>query len=158
MFNKKPEFTSNLRGSDDRMPAAAIAREPSTRNGSPMRAIIDAGLCIKGDLETEGEVQVDGQVKGEIKCASLIVGKDGSVLGDVSAGEVVVRGKVKGTIRATRVILQDNADVEGDIFHHRIAIEEGARFLGASNHETGEATSQLAKLQQAAADMDAKAS
>lgn len=156
MFNKKPDILLNPRGSDQR--PSINFRDPAAaaRSGALMRAIIDVGLCIKGDLETEGEVQVDGQVKGEIKCASLIVGKDGTVFGDIKADEVVVRGKVKGAIRATRVILQDSADVEGDIFHQRLAIEEGARFLGASNSETSELTSQVAQLQQAAADMEAK--
>ncbi len=157
MFNKKPDVPPSPRAADDR--AFTSFREPAAapRNGAPMRAIIDAGLCIKGDLETEGEIQVDGQVKGEIRCASLIVGKDGSVFGDIKAEEVVVRGKVKGAIRAARVILQDSADVEGDIFHRRIAIEEGARFLGASNSESGELASQVVQLQQTAADMEAKA-
>jgi cytoskeletal protein CcmA (bactofilin family) len=131
-----------------------LQRKPS---GLPARAIIDAGLNIKGDLQTDGEVQVDGQITGDISCAHLTVGKDGAILGDIKASEVVVRGTVRGVIRATRVILQESAHVEGDIFHDRIAIEEGARFVGASNNEKDEVAAHVRKLQQVAADASAKA-
>jgi cytoskeletal protein CcmA (bactofilin family) len=158
MFNKKPDTPWNSRGSAEPIQTANHRESRAApRNGLPIRAVIDAGLCIKGDLETDGEVQVDGQVKGDIKCASLTVGKDGSVFGNVQAGEVIVRGKVKGDIRATRVILLDSAEVEGAIVHQRISIEEGARFLGASTIDGGEPTSQVTQLQQVAADMNAKA-
>ena len=53
MFNKKPDIVLNPRGSDQR--PSINFRDPgaAARNGSLMRAIIDVGLCIKGDLETE---------------------------------------------------------------------------------------------------------
>jgi cytoskeletal protein CcmA (bactofilin family) len=114
---------------------------------APARAIIDAGLCIKGDLETDGEVQVDGQIKGQVTCAHIIVGHQGGIFGDIKADEVVVRGKVKGTVRAKRVVLQQSAHIEGDIFHEKLAIEEGARFQGASHQEAFEPVTEAAKLQ-----------
>jgi cytoskeletal protein CcmA (bactofilin family) len=115
------------------------------------RAIIDAGLNITGDLQTDGEVEVDGKIVGDIGCTHLTIGKDATIIGNIKADEVHIRGKVKGTIRATRVVLQDSAHVEGDIYHDRIIIEDGARFIGASNVKT-EMTELVAKLQEVAAD------
>ena len=115
------------------------------------RAIIDAGLNIVGDLQTEGEVEVDGKIIGDIGCTHLTIGRDATITGNIKADEVLVRGKVKGTIRATRVILQDSAQVEGDIYHDRIVIEDGARFVGASNNKT-ETTELIDKLQDVAAE------
>jgi cytoskeletal protein CcmA (bactofilin family) len=160
IFNKKSEeaygpiITPKRGAAGEGGSADPLQRKPSSL---PARAIIDAGLNIKGDLQTDGEVQVDGQISGDISCAHLTVGKDGAILGDIKANEVVVRGKVRGVIRATRVILQESAHVEGDIFHDRIAIEEGARFIGASNNEKDEAAMHVRKLQQVAADASAKA-
>jgi cytoskeletal protein CcmA (bactofilin family) len=154
IFNKKPDEIFSPTVTPRRAPGAdplsgeALARAKTS--GLPARALIDAGLNIKGDLQTDGEVQVDGQITGDISCAHLTVGKDGAIFGDIKANEVVVRGQVTGTIRATRVILQESARVEGDIFHERLAIEEGARFLGASNAGTDAAAAQLVKLQQVA--------
>jgi cytoskeletal protein CcmA (bactofilin family) len=162
IFTKKPDETFSAtvvpkRASNaDTRPADPMPLQRKS-SGLPVRALIDAGLNIKGDLQTDGEVQVDGQITGDISCAHLTVGKDGAILGDIKANEVVVRGKVQGTIRATRVILQESARVEGDIFHDRLAIEEGARFIGASNQQDDAQAPHVRKLQQLAAEASAAA-
>jgi cytoskeletal protein CcmA (bactofilin family) len=135
----------------------AITTEPVTklnlarpaqaaRSGLPQRALIDTGLNVKGDLETDGELQIDGLIVGNVSCGHLVIGKDGAVRGDIKADEVVVRGKTEGVIRARRVMLQESARVTGDIFYERMSMEEGAQFVGASNQgkdqTKGKATAQ----------------
>jgi len=101
------------------------------RAGTPARSVIDAWLTMKGDLESEGDIQVDGKVQGHIRCMQLIVGRDACIDGDVLASEVVIRGKVKGVIRANRVKLQETACVESEIFFEKsLGIEDGASFEG----------------------------
>jgi cytoskeletal protein CcmA (bactofilin family) len=101
------------------------------RAGTPARSVIDAWLTMTGNLESEGDIQVDGKVQGHIRCTQLIVGKDATIDGDIVAVEVVVRGKVKGVIRATCVKLQDTACVESEIvFEKTLGIEDGASFEG----------------------------
>ncbi len=138
LFNKKPEeevmsdFSTIKRPSAvgiSAMESAAISRKA---NGAPTRSVIDAWLMITGNLQSEGEVQVDGQINGDIRCAHLTVGRDAMVNGNITAEEVVVRGKVRGVIRANRVILQDSAHVDSEIFHKKLSIEEGACFEGTS--------------------------
>ena len=106
------------------------------RAGTPARSVIDAWLTMIGNLQSEGDIQVDGKVEGHIRCRQLIVGKDASINGDVVAEEVVVRGKVKGVIRANRVKLQETACVESDVFFLKaLAIEDGASFEGQIRRE-----------------------
>jgi len=85
------------------------------RPGSP--SIIEEGLIMKGDLETEGDILVKGKVLGNIKCKVLIIDAGALVEGGVEADEVIIRGNSKGTIKATRVILEKSASVESDICH-----------------------------------------
>jgi cytoskeletal protein CcmA (bactofilin family) len=101
------------------------------RAGTPARSVIDAWLTMKGNLESEGDIQVDGKVQGHIRCTQLIVNKDATIDGDVLAAEVIIRGKVKGVIRANRVKLQETACVESEIFFEKsLGIEDGASFEG----------------------------
>ena len=137
LFNKKAEGELMADLSAIKRPSigAANATErgtPAVRNinSVPTRSVIDAWLQITGNLESDGEVQVDGQINGDIRCAHLTVGRDARVAGNIIAEEVVVRGKVTGLIRANRVILQDTAQVDSEIVHNKLSIEEGAMFEG----------------------------
>jgi cytoskeletal protein CcmA (bactofilin family) len=85
---------------------------------------------ITGNLQSEHDLKVDGEVNGDVCCSQLIVGRDATINGNIVADAVVVRGKVKGVIRADQVMLQDTARVESDIFHKTLVIEEGARVNG----------------------------
>ena len=119
---------------------------PRKANGAPTRSVIDAWLTITGNLQSEGEVQVDGQIHGDIRCAHLTVGRDALVDGNITAEEVVVRGKVTGVIRANRVILQDSAHVDSEIFHKKLSIEEGACFEGMSRRSDDPLNAEVADM------------
>ena len=154
MFNKKVKegFTHTI--TPDPIAKPSIPRTiPSHRGAAtqPARAVINAGLHIKGDLETDGEVQIDGQVTGKVSCAHLMVGTDGAIIGDVDAKEVVIRGKVNGTIRTARLALLETAHVVGDIFYATMSMEEGANFVGASNKD--EASALVTTLNQTVVEM-----
>jgi cytoskeletal protein CcmA (bactofilin family) len=138
LFSKKSDDSApdNRRLPGVRHPAADAAATPPPRPqvGSPTQSVIDAWLTITGNLESQGDVRVEGQVAGDIRCANLVVGRDATVSGDIIAEEAIVRGKVKGTIRANRVVLQDTACVESAIYHKVLSIDEGATFHGQSCH------------------------
>jgi cytoskeletal protein CcmA (bactofilin family) len=61
-----------------------------------------------------------------------VIAEGAEMLGDVVAEELTVGGHIKGTVRANRVRLNGTGVVEGDIFHRTLAIDENARFEGAS--------------------------
>jgi cytoskeletal protein CcmA (bactofilin family) len=98
----------------------------------PHRSLIDLSVKMTGDLWSDGDVQVDGQLCGNIYCAQLIVGKDAVVTGAIIAQEAVIRGRMIGIIRAMRVLLQDTARVESEIIYQSLSVEEGARFEGVA--------------------------
>lgn len=95
-------------------------------------SIIGEDLTVTGNVLSKGEVQVDGQIQGDVHCSSLIVGEKAQITGGIVAEDVVVRGQVMGSIRGVRVTLQSSSHVEGDIFHQSLAIEQGAFFEGKS--------------------------
>lgn len=100
--------------------------------GSGAPSIIGVDLLISGNLISKGEVQVEGEVQGDIHSTHVIVGERARITGSVIAEEVVVRGHVMGSVRGKRVLLQTSSHVEGDIYHQTLAIEQGAYFEGKS--------------------------
>ena len=104
----------------------------SKQHGLAPRAVISAEVRILGCLQTDGEVEIEGRIEGDIRCSHLTVGKSGVVIGDITAEDVVVRGRVKSVIWASRVLVQHGAHVESEICHAKLSIDEGSYFKGTS--------------------------
>jgi cytoskeletal protein CcmA (bactofilin family) len=143
MFTEKPESgktVTKLGTSGDtktvftERPATYASKSPGPSASKMVPSIIGEDLTIRGNVTSKGEVQLDGEIEGEIRCGSLLLGDKGQVMGGVAAEDVVVRGRIIGSIRGLRVTLQAQCHVEGDIFHQGITIEQGAYFEGKSRH------------------------
>jgi cytoskeletal protein CcmA (bactofilin family) len=136
---RKPEPDLNL-GQTAPVPTTA---SPSTLGTRPAGGLIRGGergtisvigpeLIISGNLISKGEVQIEGEVQGDIHGTHIMVGEGAQITGGIIADEVVVRGHVMGSIRGKRVLLQTSSHVEGDVYHNTLAIEQGAFFEGKS--------------------------
>lgn len=96
----------------------------------PALSVIGPDVRIVGDIHTQGEMQIDGQVEGDITCQVLVVGEGGSISGEISAETVRVHGEVTGKIVAKTVAIARSAKVIGDITHECLEIEAGAHMEG----------------------------
>ena len=97
-------------------------------------SIISASLRIVGDLVSEGDVQVDGSVEGDVRARSITISEGAVVKGQVIAESACIRGSVEGQISADQVELGRTAKVIGDIIHNDLAIQSGAYFEGHCRH------------------------
>ena len=95
-------------------------------------SVIAAGMKIIGDIESTGVVKIEGVVEGAIRGArQLLLGRQGTVHGDIRAHEVVIGGTVVGTIIADeRVEIQGTSSVQGDIHTKSIVVLEGGVING----------------------------
>ena len=93
--------------------------------------MLSSDLTIVGNVKSSGDIQVEGNVEGDVRAQMLIVGESATVKGEVIAEEVVVHGRVVGRLRGLKVRLSASARCEGDIIHKTIAIESGAHFEGS---------------------------
>jgi cytoskeletal protein CcmA (bactofilin family) len=128
MFTNK----GSHRPADTNLPALP---EPTQRRTSTSRSgiasIIANGVKITGTIDADGaELQVDGEIEGNVRGGSLTVGDTGMVKGDVVSESVTVHGRVEGSVRARKVMLARNAHVLGDIVHQSLSVEMGAVFEG----------------------------
>ena len=101
------------------------------KNGR-INTMIGRGAVIKGDLKIQNSLRVDGKVKGEVHATeTMILGKEGVVVGSINAGDVMIGGKVEGNITATgKVLLESKSIVCGDIEAKQLVVDEGAIFDG----------------------------
>ena len=81
-------------------------------------------------METDGDVQIDGVVDGDIESKLLTLGASATVNGCLSGEFIRVAGTVNGEITGRVVELTRTARITGNINHHSLAIEAGAFVQG----------------------------
>lgn len=117
MFGKKKQPTASSAGS-------ALKRT----NHTP--SIISEDVRLTGSLVSQGEVQLDGRIDGDVRVNHLVIGHTGVVEGSVSADSVVVKGKIIGSVNASKVIIESSAHVHGDVYQDSLSIDAGATIEG----------------------------
>ena len=95
--------------------------------------MIGAGTVITGDIQSKGDIRVDGTLKGSVNTSGKVVlGKDGVIEGDVVCADADVSGTIKAKISVTQLLsLKSTAKLNGDIITNKLSIEPGASFTGS---------------------------
>ncbi|MFY0687707.1 MAG: polymer-forming cytoskeletal protein [Cyclobacteriaceae bacterium] len=99
---------------------------------SNTRNILGKGAILTGNLETYGNILVEGKVIGDIKSKSKVVfGETAVIDGNVLAQNAEVAGHVTGSIEVSEIlVLKPSARVDGDIHTNKLIVESGASFNG----------------------------
>lgn len=122
---------------------AAPSREEARRSDRPRQdtvpSLIGAGLTVKGNLESAGEIQVDGDVEGDVRGKNVVIGEGAVVKGSVLGDSVTVAGTIEGRVEAMTVIIQNTARLTGDIIHQSLQIDSGAYVDGHCSPHLGKA-------------------
>ncbi len=106
----------------------------STNSESPVcsTTIIGAGAVISGNIESVGDIRIDGILKGNLICRSKIfLGPESVIEGDITANQADILGKVLGKVKVNDLLhLHGKAVVEGNIHTTKLQIEASASFNG----------------------------
>jgi len=135
MFSKNNQPSTNSPSSN----SSDTNRKPPTparvrTTGAP--SILSQDLVITGEISTDGDVQIEGRIEGNVKATTLTVGEKGSVNGKITAGKVLIRGKVTGKINATTIEMAETANVLADLVQDHLTIANGAFFDGKCTRKT----------------------
>ncbi len=97
--------------------------------------LIGVGTSIRGDLESTGDLRIDGTLVGNLKTkGKVVVGATGEIKGEIFCKNSDVEGKVEGKIHVQELLsLKGTSIILGDILARRLAIEPGAKFTGNCN-------------------------
>ncbi len=108
---------------------------------STRAANIGASISIKGELQGDEDLIIDGRVEGKIDLRehNLTIGPNGKIKADLYARTIVVSGEVTGSaFAAERVEIAPSGRLLGDITSPRITIADGAHFKGSVDMERGD--------------------
>ena len=99
---------------------------------SPARNLIGNGTVIKGDIDSSGDIRIDGHLIGSLKSnGKVMIGQTGVMEGDLTCKQAEVSGVVKGTIRTDELTaLKSTSKVEVELTTKQLMIEVGAQFTG----------------------------
>ena len=101
-------------------------------NDSPTVNLIGKGTVIKGNIQSDGDIRIDGTLIGSIVSkGKVVVGPSGNVEGDIACNDADISGNLKVKITVSEVLLlKPSAKLTGDIITNKLAIESGATFSG----------------------------
>ncbi len=93
---------------------------------------IAGGTKIKGDIESKGDLRVDGWISGTLVTdGKIVIGAEGYVEGNIKCKSADISGTVKADMEiAELIILKESAKMDGNIVTKKISIEPGAMFSG----------------------------
>ncbi len=102
-------------------------------NSNGSNNIIGEGSTLTGNLNSSGNIRLEGKVKGDITSSSKVAcGETSIVDGNVTADNAEIAGKVTGKVTVNDLlILKSSAKIQGDISTNNLVIESGASFNGA---------------------------
>lgn len=105
------------------------------QNDSSAETVVGPSVKIQGDLNSEGNIRIEGSVAGKVQTTqSVHVGEAAVITADVLAGNAIIAGQVQGNMKISgNLILQSTARVHGDINCAILRVEEGAQFSGKCN-------------------------
>jgi len=112
-------FTSKLKPADNQSANASTT-------------LIGNGTTITGNIESAGDIRIDGVLKGNLLAkAKVIIGPDSIIEGDIIGQQADICGRVEGRIQVNDLLyLKGNAIVLGDIHAVKILMEPTVNFNG----------------------------
>ncbi len=97
--------------------------------------MISDGTIIEGNVNSKGNVRIDGTVRGNVIATGLVTqGVKSEIFGDIVATSCILGGKVEGNIACEgKLSIEAKALVRGDLKAKLLVVEEGALFNGSSD-------------------------
>jgi cytoskeletal protein CcmA (bactofilin family) len=97
--------------------------------------MIGQGTKIIGDVETNGDIRIDGNIEGNVNSkGKVVIGSNGLIKGEVFCANAELAGSLNGKINVDELLsLKASSKVTGDIKTGKLNIEPGAVFTGTCN-------------------------
>jgi cytoskeletal protein CcmA (bactofilin family) len=107
--------------------------KPQDKNTNTSTTIITIGSTIKGEMNLECNLFVDGAFEGTIHSSKEVtIGKNGKIKGDLYAKKLIVQGEMSGNVISDTVAIKPQGKVSGTVESQELIIESKGLFEGKS--------------------------
>lgn len=102
--------------------------------------VIGKTTSIKGDLNFDGSLHVEGTIVGNVKSqsdenATLVLDEDGMIEGEIDVANIIINGTVQGDIHARgHAELMARARIKGTVYYNLIEMAVGSEVNGNLVH------------------------
>lgn len=109
MFDKKPKSYTDLLGKTNR---------------------IVEGTIIKGDIISQTDFRLDGELTGNFQSkGKIVIGPQGSVFGNITCKNADIEGRYHGKITVIEILnVKHKASIHGEVICGKLSVEPGAEF------------------------------
>ena len=94
------------------------------------KTYLSSDFKLNGNIKSQGDIEIDGQIKGKVVGNSVSVLAAGSVDGSISGTSVSIDGKANGLISASEVAVASSGTIMADITYETLSTEKGAKLQG----------------------------
>lgn len=93
---------------------------------------IGKGTVIEGNVSAEGDLLIEGVVKGDVTTKTkLVVGHNAIIEGNILAQHAEIAGRVQGTVKALGLlVINSTGTILGDVITKDLNVESGSTFNG----------------------------
>jgi cytoskeletal protein CcmA (bactofilin family) len=109
---------------------------------------INQGTKVDGDITSDSDIRIDGQLKGNVSSKSkVVVGPTGAIDGNIVCQNADISGKIIGNIKANELLfLKATGVITGNIEINKLIVENGSKFLGSCIMEINNASKHEAPI------------
>ena len=93
-------------------------------------SIITQGIDFTGEVNTEGDIHLDGNMKGTIKANEVVIGPNGSFEGEIISNLLIVSGNIKGKFNIKNLHIRKDGTLSGKAKYLIVTIDSGGKVLG----------------------------
>lgn len=113
--------------------------EKTSSNGNGGATLVSTGTTLKGDINSNSDLRIDGTIIGNItSSAKIVIGANGVVEGNISGNQADIVGKVTGNIKTKDLLqLRGECVVKGNLYVSKLQVEPTAIFNGQCHTGTG---------------------
>ena len=93
-------------------------------------SIIGEGIDFSGEINTEGNIHIDGTMTGIIRASEVVIGPNGEFEGEIAADLLVINGAIKGKFTIRNLHVKKDGLLQGKAKYEILVVDTGGKIQG----------------------------